>query len=60
MPVFNYKHHLAFAKLLGQMKESDKLVQLLTNKFGEFFEKDNESFNFKNFQSAVTREREGR
>jgi hypothetical protein len=60
MPVFTREHYREIAKLLGSMNEPDQLVQLLTDKFGEFFEKDSEKFNFKNFQSAVTREREGR
>lgn len=59
MPVFYRKHHREIAKLLGGMKDSDELIQRLTNKFGEFFEADNERFSFKQFQSAVTREREG-
>lgn len=60
MSVFTAKHHKAIAELLGNLDRHDSIVQDLTEKFGEFLEKDNERFNFKRFQSYVTRVREGR
>lgn len=50
---------MRIAKMLGQMRESDEMVQFLTEKFGAFFLGDNPRFNYKWFQSRVTREREG-
>jgi hypothetical protein len=60
MPVFTSKHHRALAELLGNLDRHDSIVQDLTERFGEFLEKDNERFNFKRFQSYVSRVREGR
>ena len=59
-PTFYCKHHQEVAALLGNSDYKDELVQDLTNKFGEFFQKDNERFDFTRFQSMVTRVREGR
>jgi len=59
MTLFNYRHYNQIATLLGSLNEPTQLIQQLTNKFGEFFEKDNERFDFKRFQSKVTRVWEG-
>ena len=60
MPVFAPKHHKAIAEFLGNLDHHDSIVQDLTDKFGEFLDKDNERFEFKRFQSYVARVREGR
>ena len=59
MSTFSQKHYSKIAKFLGNLSEPDEFVQILTERFGQFFLGDNERFNFKRFQSAVTREREG-
>lgn len=60
MLTFSQKHYRKVAKWLGQMEDIDSFVQMLTEKFGRFFKQDNDKFDFKKFQSTVTREREGK
>lgn len=58
-PTFSLKQYREIAKMLGRLEEKDELVEVLTRKFGMFFLRDNPKFDFRRFQSAVTREREG-
>ena len=61
MSKFSRKHYTFIAKTIGDLPVlSDQCVQVVVEEFGKAFEQDSELFDFKRFQSAVTREREGR
>ncbi len=61
MPKFYGWHYNAVAKIIGNLPVlPDVAVQTITEEFGKAFELDNDRFDFKQFQSAVTRVREGK
>ena len=61
MPTFYQQHFNKVAEIIGNLPVlSDQCVQVVVEEFGKAFELNNEKFNFKHFQSKVTRVREGR
>ena len=61
MPAFYYPHHIRVAKIIGNLPVlSDQCIQVITEEFGKAFESDNKEFDWKDFQSKITRVREGR
>lgn len=59
MSLYKIKQHQDIARFLGRLSLPDQTIQTLTNEFGKHFEEDSPSFNFRWFQSIVTREKEG-
>lgn len=60
MSLYQTRHYKDIAELLGRLWLPDQAVQILTEEFGSHFQNDSDNFDFKQFQSYVTRMREGR
>ena len=59
MSTFSHKHYQAIGKVLVDARLPDEQLQTLVDKFGYFFSGDNPRFDFKKWQSYVTRLVEG-
>ena len=61
MPTFHQRHFNYIAEIIGNLPVlSDQCIQVITEEFGKAFESDNKEFDWKDFQSKVTRVREGK
>ena len=57
--VFYARHYREVAKLLATSTEPDNTIQAMTELFGQHFQNDNPQFDWKRWQSYLTRCREG-